>query len=358
MDKLYKLFFSFFTLVYLCSLTIDGVVIRQILTVLFFIISLCVFLTYRVKFSAAHIAYIVLLVILFSLMSVFSPNPDWKLKILFIFSGVAFLAVSYALYIINYNKYFLHFFIFIVGIISIRLFFNQNENLIFFQASRNIVATYIIFPVIACFFVTRQKSFFMFLALISLFMCFLLKGRTAIILSSILVCVAIYRCYGLKVLLLTGLCFAPLVLIINIGMIFEKFTANTNFSEGLETTRSIIYAEYFSDFNLQDFFIGRNFDSMPIITLLNNNPHNSFILIHSLFGITPVLFLMAFFTYSILVIKTLHGPLYAIVLALVPIKAMTDSVLFFNILDIFYMLPIIMMLANEKYKIISNNNVM
>lgn len=350
MDKIYKSLFALFTVIYLCSLTTDGVVIRQVLTIIFFILSLSVFLSHKVKCSANQIISILLLVLLFSITALFSPNPDWKLKVLFIFSGLAFLSVSYALHLIDYHMYFFHFFIFIGMIILTRLCLIHDENMIFFQASRNIVTTYILFPVIACFFVFRQQKLFLLLALLSLFMCFLLKGRTAIILSGVLVCVAIFRCYGLKSLLLTSFYFIPLIFVVDLNVIIEAFVEHTNFSEGLETTRSIIYAEYFSGFNLEDFLIGRSFDGMSIITLLNNNPHNSFLLIHSLFGAIPTIFLLLFFIYSILAVKKKYGYSYATVLALIPIKAMTDSVLFFNALDIFYMLPLIIMLANKRFK--------
>lgn len=353
MDKLYKYSFSFFTFLYLCSLTYDGVFIRQVLTILFFILSICVFISHRIRFSNKKIISILLLLIVFLIAGSISPNPDWKLKILFVFSGVAFLSVSLALYIIDYRNYFFHFFIYIMMIILIRLYMVHDENLIFFQASRNIVATYIIFPTIACFFILRQQKMFILLSLISLAICFLLKGRTAIILSSILVCVAIYRCYGLRFLILASICIAPFFLLISFVGVEELFISHTNFSEGLETTRSIIYAEYFNDFSIEDFILGRSFEGMSIISILNNNPHNSFLLIHSLFGIIPTLILLIYFIVSILVVKRRYGYLNAIVLALIPIKAMTDSVLFFNILDVFYMLPVMIMLAGEK---IQKNN--
>lgn len=348
MDKILKAVFLVLTVIYLVSLTFDGVLIRQVITVLFFVISLFTIAVKKSRFSAGTIVGIFFFVLLLAFTAFISPNDDWKLKVFFIFSGVAFLVYSYSLYVLDYKNYFLHFLFVACAIIIARLIVIHDENLIFFHASRNIVATFVLFPVICCFLFTERNKVLLPLALLTVFMCFLLKGRTALLLSFVIMCVALYRVFGLKILIIIVLLSSPLLFYINFDGLNESLAAHTNFSEGLKTTRSVIYDEYFSNFSLTDFVLGRSFDGMVIINILNNNPHNSFLLIHSLFGFLPALLLLIMFITSALAIFMRNGVIAALLFTLIPIKAMTDSVIFFNILDVFYMLPLMFLLTRKK----------
>lgn len=348
MDKILKAVFLFFTAVYLISLVFDGVLVRQVITVLFLIMSLFTILIKKTRFSAGAIVGIFFLIILFTFTAIMSPNDNWKLKIFFIFSGASFLIYSYALFVLDYKKYFYHFLFIASAIIFARLMIIHDENLIFYHASRNIVATFVIFPVICCFLFTKDHMALLLLALLTVFICFLLKGRTALLLSFVIMCIALYRAFGIKVLLIFFLLSIPLFFYINVNELSESIVTHTNFSEGLKTARSVIYDEYFSNFTLTDFVLGRSFDGMIIINVLNNNPHNSFLLVHSLFGFLPVLLLLLMFAFSEVIILCRNGFIAALLFSLIPIKAMTDSVIFFNILDVFYMLPLMFLLNRKK----------
>ncbi|ENN6801568.1 hypothetical protein ACAD20_000438 [Enterobacter ludwigii] len=347
MNNIFKTVFLLLTAIYLFSMTFDGVLIRQVVTVLFLAFSLLLFIFDKTYFSPGIIVGIAILIIIFSVSALLSPNDDWKLKVYFIFSGVAFLAFSYALYILDYKRYFFHFFVLACTLIIIRLLITHDENIIFFEASRNIVATFIIFPVVGSFLFTLQNRSLLPMAIITVFMCFLLKGRTALLISAAILCVALYKTFGLKGMVIVILLCSPFMMFIDVGSLNERIADNTNFSEGLKTTRSVIYNEYFSNFSLTDFVLGRSFNGMEIINILNNNPHNSFILIHSLFGFLPVLLLLILFLFVTLKTLVRYGAICALLFALIPIKAMTDSVIFFNLLDVFYMFPI-MLLMNGK----------
>lgn len=350
MKSIFKAVFLLLTAIYLFSMTFDGVLIRQMVTVLFLASSLMLFIFNRTYFSQNVIFGLAIILILFSVSALLSPNDDWKLKIYFIFSGVAFLAFSYALYILDYKRYFFHFLLLACALIIIRLLIVHDENLIFFEASRNIVATFVIFPVACSFLFTLRNRSLLPVAIITLLMCFLLKGRTALLISAVILCVALYKTFGLKGMLIVVLICSPFIMYVDFSSLNERIADNTNFSEGLKTTRSVIYDEYFSNFGLTDLVLGRSFNGMEIINILNNNPHNSFVLIHSLFGLLPVLMLLILFI--VVTFKTFlrYGFICSLLFAIVPIKAMTDSVLFFNLLDVFYMFPI-MLLMNEKRSI-------
>lgn len=348
MNSIFKVIFLLLTAIYLFSMTFDGVLVRQVVTTLFLVTSLLLFIFNKTYFSPGAIIGVIGIIIIFSVSALISPNDDWKLKVYFIFSGLTFLAYSYALYIIGYKNYFFHFLLLACSLIIGRLLIVHDENLIFYEASRNIVATFVIFPVACCFLFTFKDKSLIPIALITVIMCFLLKGRTALLISALIMCVAIYKTFGLKGIALVALIFLPVFLYIDIGALNESIADNTNFSEGLKTTRSVIYEEYFSNFSLTDLLMGRSFNGMEIINILNNNPHNSFILTHSLFGLIPALLLVM--TFVVVTIKTLsrYGVISALLFAIIPIKAMTDSVIFFNILDVFYMLPIMLLVNNKK----------
>lgn len=356
MKNTFKVIFLLLTALYLISLTFDGVLIRQITTVLVFAVSLLFFIYDKTYFSTNVILSVLGLIAIFSLSALLSPNDDWKLKVYFIFSGVVFLAFSYALYLLDYKQYFFHFLLLACLLIIIRLLFIHDENLIFFEASRNIVATFILFPVICCFLFTLQKKSLLPVAVLTVLMCFLLKGRTAILISAVILGVAFYKTFGLKGLLIFTFACSPALFFMDFSSLNESIVDHTNFSEGLKTTRSVIYEEYFTNFSLSDFLFGRSFEGMEIINILNNNPHNSFILVHSLFGLLPCIMLLLIFLVVIFKCFSRHGFIVALLFTLIPIKAMTDSVLFFNLLDVFYMLPI-MLLAKEKKKIYSMNSI-
>ncbi|EOV0647198.1 hypothetical protein ACOIOT_002894 [Cronobacter turicensis] len=350
MDKIFKAIFFVLTVVYLVSLVFDGVLLRQLITVLLFILSLIIAAVSKIRFSAGKVIGILALVLLFALTAMISPNNDWKLKIFFVFSGVTFLLFSYALLILDYKNYFLHFLFIVCVLIIARLLIVQDENFIFYHASRNIVATFVLFPVICCFLFIKKSRPLLAIAFLTMFMCFLLKGRTALLLSVVIMCVALYRAFGIKVLTAIILLSSPLFFYLNLDEINASIAAHTNFSEGLKTTRSVIYDEYFSNFSLADFVFGRSFDGMVIINTLNNNPHNSFLLIHSLFGFLPAIILILMFFIAGLMIFFRYGFIAALLFALIPIKAMTDSVIFFNILDVFYMLPLMFLFNRYKAK--------
>ncbi|EOI5726921.1 hypothetical protein ACMS09_000308 [Cronobacter malonaticus] len=348
MNKIFKAIFFVFTALYLFSLVFDGILLRQITTVLLFIMSLISIAVDKSKFSVGNVVGVLALVLLFAITALISPNDDWKLKVFFVFSGVTFLLFSYALFTLDYKNYFMHFLVIACVIIIVRFLIVQDENLIFYHASRNIVATFVLFPVICCFLFMKKSSSLLALAFLTIFMCFLLKGRTALLLSLVIMCVALYRAFGIKVLTVIILFSSPIFFYLNFNEINESIAAHTNFSEGLKTTRSVIYDEYFSNFSLADFVFGRSFDGMMIINTLNNNPHNSFLLIHSLFGFLPAFFLLLMFFIASLMLFFRYGFIAALLFLLIPIKAMTDSVIFFNILDVFYMLPLMFLFIRYK----------
>ncbi|MGD8203040.1 hypothetical protein [Pantoea sp. FN0305] len=339
-----KIVFFILTLVYLFSLTFDGILVRQFLTVSFFLFCVFYFFKNRVTFHPVVIFTAFFLVAVFFLFACLSPNENWKLKVFVVFSGLTFILVSYCLALLDYNKYFYHVFLITLVIIIFRYLMTGDENKIFFEASRNIVAAYVIFPAVSAILLSKNKKRNLTLSFVCLIICFFLKGRTGIILGTLLFFVTIYSYIGWRLVLLLSFLIFPIIIVSGISDFDEVLIKHTNFSEGLKTTRSVIYHEYFTGFSESNIFFGRAFNEMPIIKMLNNNPHNSFILLHSLFGVVPTILMILFFLIVFYLFFKRKKFITALMFMIFPIKALTDSVVFFNLLDVFYFSPLFFLL--------------
>ena len=149
--------------------------------------------------------------------------------------------------------------------------------------SRNIVSAYLIIFQIYYFILCdiNSKKINVFLSFFTFLNCILLFGRTGIVLGFMLFLFAVYKRYG-KVFFIGLLTLGSMFL----GVIYTYIFTQTNFERGLDSPRSALFREYFMGVNQYDFFFGRNIlQCCSLITSYTGNPHNSFILGHSQFGI-------------------------------------------------------------------------
>lgn len=149
--------------------------------------------------------------------------------------------------------------------------------------SRNIVSAYLIVFQIYYFVLCdiNSKKINVFLSFFTFLNCILLFGRTGIVLGFMLFLFAVYKRYG-KVFFIGLLTLGSMFL----GVIYTYIFTQTNFERGLDSPRSALYRDYFMGINQYDLFFGRNISQCcSLIASYTGNPHNSFILGHSQFGI-------------------------------------------------------------------------
>ncbi|MFV5383193.1 hypothetical protein [Acinetobacter towneri] len=227
---------------------------------------------------------------------------------------------------------------FIVFILNIYVFFVGFVNgfsldfgeMIFFERSRNIVSAVLILFFIHYMLLSHihNKKVNIFLAGFLLLNCFILFGRTGIVISSILFLSVVYKVYS-KFLFYIILMFVSAIVAVYNTFLYEYFKNKTNFASGLDSPRADLFSEYFYNISGSDLMFGRNiFDCCSQIVLMGN-PHNSFILGHMYYGLGYVLLLLL-----ILIIIVFSKNLYIIFLfSLVFFRYSLDSIGLFYIVD-------------------------
>lgn len=166
-------------------------------------------------------------------------------------------------------------------------------NHIFIDKSRNVV---IYFYFTLCLYylfnylLSNLKINFLLIFAFSFF-CLISGSRTAFILSLIILLACIMK--NKKVIL-------PILLLSLLSFFFfntiESFVLNkTNFSQGLDTPRTMMYYEYYNNIDFFSFISGMGFSNLPTVLSFNSNPHNSFIYINLLYGANVVIYLLLLF---------------------------------------------------------------
>nr|WP_174507015.1 hypothetical protein [Acinetobacter sp. Marseille-Q1620] len=151
------------------------------------------------------------------------------------------------------------------------------------SASRNYVSAILIIYFIgyAALCVINKIHISIFLALFLVVNCITLYGRTGTIISLLLLFFVLY-----KKLNKYFFCFLVVVISFVFGVVYNYIVENTGFSGGLETPRTKMLAEYFTNMSSKDIIFGRSFyECCSTIVAYGVNPHNSFLAGHHVFGI-------------------------------------------------------------------------
>lgn len=202
------------------------------------------------------------------------------------------------------------------------------------DGSRNYISAHLIIFLAYYIFACRKRMIDvnLFYPTIVVVCCFFLFGRSGIALSFFLFFITVLQKNKIiKVMvvlpLISGFYFYQLELI-------SLFTSS-NFSHGVETERSIMFSEYISSLsNWRNFLFGVDFKyCCETIMAFKANPHNSFINLHSRFGILP--FALGIYVYIYIFAKRLFiKSLMVNVLVLVILaRYFVDSIGFFGIID-------------------------
>lgn len=267
---------------------------------LFFIFINIVFIN---RLTGLMLSYILSIGIVFLTLIFFLVMDNYPFEISFFSGLILFLwNITLAILLVNIGVgrfligiIFSFFSIYVFFLGAINGFDPDFGNNIFLEASRNYVSAvcivYYICYISLCFY--DKEKINIFNALMLVIVCVLLFGRSGIALSIMLFAYTLFYNYGIKLLFL--------FLIFMIGLLTPiiYFAMNyTNFSDGLETPRNSMRYEYLNNMSSWDILFGRNFyQCCKTIVAYGPNPHNSFIALHSLFGIfgivislVPILF--------------------------------------------------------------------
>lgn len=130
--------------------------------------------------------------------------------------------------------------------------------------------------------------------------CSFLYGKSGIILSFLILFFFIIRYFSSKTVIFTFFILF-LLLLFNYNSIYSYFIQQTNFSSGLESAERLeIIKEYINAIENDGFriFFGVNIkDNLPMVFHYGNNPHNSFLNGHILYGLFHTIFFIILFFY-------------------------------------------------------------
>ncbi len=261
-------------------------------------------LFFRLRFEYAVLASILGFVFLYSFFnSIFvtkSFNPIYYSALMF---SLFYLTLYVRLYDVGGSVQFRMSFYFLVGYYFFFLFavvklgfavdvFNE----IFPNQSRNFVSG---LAILLQIWYSLNKFKFkdgvtLITPLLTAALCILCFGRSGIAFSLILV-VFCYLFHFKGIAFRFLFCLAiMLLLFFNLESIIFIVTEQTNFSRGVDSSRTELWLGYLERIDFVSFFSGVSLNDVPAIRQLSGNPHNSFLFGHSNLGFFYILMLSVF----------------------------------------------------------------
>lgn len=231
-----------------------------------------------------------------------------------------------------------------------------NHYLLSGEASRNMVSAIAILYQItysATYYRVNSKLP-LITPLLTLCIAIIAYGRSGIALSaSIVIFSIIYETWKSKKiykLIYFFLALAILFLFIENFAIIENFLfENTNYQKGFESPREIMVQQYIINLGFIEILGGLDLSNIPIIKNYNNNPHNSLIFGHSMYGI----FYLALLIWIITSI-TLHyfynkeTFVYIVLLSIFFSRLLIDTISMPGIFDFMFFLVFLIIINSKK----------
>lgn len=257
---------------------------------------------------------------------------SWLMAVYSVFFSILFLNKNS----VNYMLVFILAFNFYIFYLAIKSNFDPAfGNEVFFNKSRNYVsATLSIFTIMYLILVRYFDQKINLLVLIILAInSFFLFGRSGIVVGFLLLLFGIYYKLGKKVFI-----FLSILSSIFLGVIFSYLSTQTNFGEGLDSPRTALKNEYlnyiFND--PYSLFFGANLNNCcTLIASYGFNPHNSFLMGHSIYGVGVIIFII-FSSCLVILSKRLDFLILYVVLIL---RYSLDSIGIFTYYDtVFFLL--------------------
>jgi len=260
-------------------------------------------------------------------------------------------------------------------LVSIGLIYNYNEidplGSIIPWVSRNGITSVLLVCQITFSFVSflYNKTIPMISSLVVVIISFYGLGRGSIIVSILLLLFGLFlNIFNSKSKLLK---FISLIVVFTFFLYFgsnnsETITLVENIEVGLNKTqfgqgyndeaRTGINKEYISNLNSWKFIFGSSYQNTSIEKYFDGNPHNSFIRLHSFYGVFGIIFLF-FLLISILIAKRNASIKFVLLglLLLLLFRAYTEPILFPSSLDLFFLM-MIALFFKKKYLLIQERN--
>lgn len=226
-----------------------------------------------------------------------------------------------------------------------------------YGASRNHVSFLLIISLILYYstYIYQNKKFSLIPVILMVPASVQLYGRSGILVSVFIFLVVVsYRVFGYRkredvlwgmALLILGFIFFSFLFLVFSGNDMDGFLPG-GFGDGLDSPRWAMAIEYFRSLNISAFGFGSNLDNLPLISEYNGNPHNSYIVGHSIFGIFFVAFVV--FSFSMVVLKLIFGfsrkrvALTLLFLALA-LRASSDSLFFYSAFDYIFLYLLVLL---------------
>ncbi|MGO2336790.1 hypothetical protein [Providencia sp.] len=278
--------------------------------------------TSKDKVNIFYLSMMVLSILVVILSSFFSRSYDE----ISAFVGIIYVATSCSLcWAINESgkelfiarMCFYAFFIYTLPFFIINNIVNPDGyNDILAGASRNIVSA--IFILLSCFhmaaYIKENNKYPILVQLISFICCFMLFGRSGILISFIILSISLVNSFkkttSFTIILIIGAALAYFIYDIQ-----DYVMTKTNFALGTDSPRSMMLDQYFSNMDLRSLLFGNEYLSCcNEIVRFENNPHNSFIMGHARYGIFHTLIIASLLAYTVIRARLIAVILFIIAL--------------------------------------------
>lgn len=183
-----------------------------------------------------------------------------------------------------------------------------NINHYFVGGSKNYVSAMAIFLQIfySISYYRSKRKLPMVTVVITLVICVITAGRSGIGLSAMIVLFSSYFMlfHGNRTIKISIFITALLVFImvfVNLDTINEILILNTNLNQGMESSRFLANQSYFDNLSIGNLILGIDFSTLSVYQEIDMevNPHNTYILAHSRFGLAYLFFILFFILSSL-----------------------------------------------------------
>lgn len=259
---------------------------------------------------------------------------------------IAFICFKYRLtkIIFEYSFYFSFVSIFMILVLYKGQF---DFNYLFPNKSRNIVSYEFLLLLIGYIIsrIHRKKKISFSLCIFSIIFTFFMYGRSGIGMS-LSISLLVLATKNKTLVLILG-AFLLTLLIIYLPEIIEAFTSITRFSQGLNSPRFEMWAQYVQNLNLRRLFLGQELEKIPLIQTYGGNPHNAYIKFHALYGWFTIALMAILISSSIMMSRDRNFILLGIFF-IYCIRALFDINHLFNIHD-YIIMPLLFYPLFKEY---------
>ena len=166
-----------------------------------------------------------------------------------------------------------------------------------------------------------------------------LYGRSSLMASAILMVAVLVRRFRFQSLYFGLALLLPASLELDLTNVFDSITTMTNLKSGLESERWDVINEWLAKMSYGDFFIGYDLNKLETVKMLDGNPHNFFLRLHSFFGVS-VFVLIFILMYSVFCLFKDRRFFLLCVFASIFIKIFFDIIFFIGDQD-FLLYPVL-----------------